>query len=62
MEFDFNGFRYRVTTSGWMQYTVDNCGLTYQDSILCSMLRHDETKAVGRQFHLIHSTDSWIAQ
>jgi hypothetical protein len=62
MGFDLNGFRYGVTTSGRMQCTMGNCGSTYQDGTLCSLLRHDETKAVGRRFHLTHTTDSLIAQ
>jgi hypothetical protein len=62
MGFGFNGFHYGVTTSGWMQCTMGNRGLTHQDGTLCSLLRHDETKAVGRWLHLTHSTNSWIAQ
>jgi hypothetical protein len=35
---------------------------THQDGTLYSLLRHDNTKAVGRWFYLTHSTESWIAQ
>jgi hypothetical protein len=62
MGFDIHGFHYRVTTSGRVQCIVGNCGSTYQDGIFCSLLRHDETRTVGRQFHLTHFMNSWVAQ
>jgi hypothetical protein len=45
-----------------MQCIIGNCGSTHQDCILCSLLRHDKTKTVGRWLHLAYITELWVTQ